>query len=116
MSWFSDLVGFSESHAAVHANLTVAGTLMTSAANGRTFGIGTLTTPSLKELRAAVGPPRKIRPNRNLSLSRQFSKGAPGSASAVDCVLSKRAQPSRDATRLRTEVKTKGMSEIVSAE
>ena len=56
MSWFSDLVGFSESHAAVHANLTVAGTLMTSAANGRTFGIGTLTTPSLKELRAAVGP------------------------------------------------------------
>jgi len=56
MSWFSDLVGFSESHAAVHANLTVSGASMTSAANGRTFGIGTLTTPSLKELRAAVGP------------------------------------------------------------
>ena len=30
--------------------------------------------------------------------------------------MAKRAQPSRDAIRLRTEVKTKGMSEIVSAE
>lgn len=56
MSWFSDLVGFDESHAAVQANLTVSGSSMTSAANGRTFGIGTLTTPSLQELRAAVGP------------------------------------------------------------
>ena len=56
MSWFSDLVGFSESPAAVYANLTVSGSSMTSAANGRTFGIGTLTTPSLQELRAAVGP------------------------------------------------------------
>lgn len=53
--WFEDLFGFPESSPeAVHENIEIHGDRMMSVANGRTFGIGTLSTPSLGELRAAA--------------------------------------------------------------
>lgn len=52
MTWFWDLVGFSESAGSVKKNLSVEGTTMRSKANGRVMQAGTLATPSLGELRA----------------------------------------------------------------
>ena len=54
--WFEDLVGFAEEHPdQVRANLEASDELLRSKVNGRTFGCGELTTPSLEELRAETG-------------------------------------------------------------
>ena len=52
MTWFYDLVGFSESAESVRNKLEVDGTSIRSKATGRVMDAGVLTTPSLAELRA----------------------------------------------------------------
>lgn len=54
MDWFADLTGFVETEAAVRSSLSVDGEVLRSSVNGREMRCGTLTTPSLSELRAAV--------------------------------------------------------------
>lgn len=55
MDWFERLTGFAESdYQTTRSQLRVEGQYLRSLANGRTFGIGELTTPSLAELRAQV--------------------------------------------------------------
>ena len=58
--WFEKLVGFSESdgYAAVQSQLTVEGDELVSTVNGKRYGIGELTLPTLAELRARVNPAR----------------------------------------------------------
>lgn len=57
MSWFSELTGIdSETPQSVGELLRVEGSNLISAANSRRFGIGTLTMPSLSELRASDLP------------------------------------------------------------
>jgi len=51
VDWFADLTGFSESAAGVREHLVVEGALLRSDVNGREMRCGTLTTPSLSELR-----------------------------------------------------------------
>ena len=54
-SWFEELVGFRETSADdVRHNLRVDGDQMTSTVNGKTFACGTLSTPTLGELRATA--------------------------------------------------------------
>ncbi|MGD1904313.1 MAG: hypothetical protein ACFB9N_18970 [Geitlerinemataceae cyanobacterium] len=56
MGWFERLTGFREtSPAQVRERLTIAGDKLTSRVNGRSWTYGKLTTPSLSELRRAVG-------------------------------------------------------------
>ena len=59
-NWFEKLVGFSESdgYAAVQSRLTVEGDELVSTVNGKRYGIGELTLPTLSELRARVNPAR----------------------------------------------------------
>ena len=59
-NWFENLVGFSESdgYAAVQSRLTVEGDELVSTVNGKRYGIGELTLPTLAELRARVNPVR----------------------------------------------------------
>ena len=65
--WFEDLVGFSEVNPTqVRSLLRVQGDRLTSAVNGRSFGCGHLTTPSLADLRAEVSA---IAPSGRLRLS-----------------------------------------------
>ncbi len=63
--WFERLFGFQETSDAVYANLRVAGETLRSRANGRSFAIGTLETPTLAELRERVdirrGTPIRVR-------------------------------------------------------
>ncbi|QDT50884.1 hypothetical protein Pan258_49660 [Symmachiella dynata] len=55
MTWFESLTGFPEESAEhVRANITIDGTTMTSAANGRLMTFGRLETPNLEELRSRV--------------------------------------------------------------
>ena len=54
VDWFADLTGFSESAAGVREHLVVEGELLRSDVNGRETRCGTLTTPSLAELRQIV--------------------------------------------------------------
>ncbi len=58
--WFEQLVGFSESdgYAAVQSRLTVEGEELVSTVNGKRYGIGELTLPTLAELRTRVNPAR----------------------------------------------------------
>ena len=58
--WFKNLVGFSErdGYDAVQSRLTVEGDELVSAVNGKRYGIGELTLPTLAELRARVNPAR----------------------------------------------------------
>lgn len=59
MNWFERLTGFSESgYAATQARLRVEGDQLVSTVNGKSYGIGTLTIPTLAELRARVNPVR----------------------------------------------------------
>lgn len=51
MNWFSDLFGFIESDRTVREHLSVEGEWLTSSANGARYRSGTLTVPSLKDLR-----------------------------------------------------------------
>ena len=59
-NWFEKLVGFSESdgYAAVQSRLGVEGEELVSTVNGRRYGIGELTLPTLAELRTRVNPAR----------------------------------------------------------
>ena len=59
-NWFEKLVGFSESdgYDAVQSRLTVEGDELVSTVNGKRYGIGELTLPTLAELRARVNPSR----------------------------------------------------------
>lgn len=57
-NWFQDLFGFPEAPEAVYANLTVDGEVLTSRANGHSYRIGTLETPTLAELRDRTNPDR----------------------------------------------------------
>ncbi|MCB1313416.1 MAG: hypothetical protein KDK53_16325 [Maritimibacter sp.] len=55
MTWFSDLTGIpTETPQTVREWLSVEGTRLTSKANVRSFGIGRLTQPALKDLRGAA--------------------------------------------------------------
>ena len=58
--WFEKLVGFSESdgYDAVQSRLAVEGEELVSTVNGKRYGIGELTLPTLAELRARVNPAR----------------------------------------------------------
>ena len=51
MDWFAELTGFVETAAAVREHLSVDGEMLRSDVNGREMRCGTLTTPSLTELR-----------------------------------------------------------------
>jgi hypothetical protein len=56
-SWFEDLFGFrEESYDETRRNLEMAGTSLRSRVNQRSYVIGELTTPSLRELRDAAAP------------------------------------------------------------
>ena len=59
-NWFEKLVGFSESdgYAAVQSRLGVEGEELVSTVNGKRYGIGELTLPTLAELRSRVNPAR----------------------------------------------------------
>ncbi len=63
--WFERLFGFQETSDAVYAHLTVVGDSLRSRANGRSFAIGRLETPTLAELRERVdtrrGTPIRVR-------------------------------------------------------
>jgi hypothetical protein len=55
MDWFERITGFREGdEAATRAQLSVDGQTLVSLANGSRHGIGQLTLPSLRELRARV--------------------------------------------------------------
>ena len=55
-NWFEDLFGFSErSYDETRKNLEVVGTTLRSRVNQRSYAIGELTTPSLRELRDEAG-------------------------------------------------------------
>ena len=56
MNWFTDLFGFVESAAAVRAHLSVDGEWMTSSVNGARYRSGTLSTPSLTDLKERTDP------------------------------------------------------------
>ncbi|BBZ55210.1 hypothetical protein [Mycolicibacterium phocaicum] len=57
--WFERLTGFVESdYEATRSRLSVEGDELVSSANGKRYGIGTLRTPSLGELRAVTVPDR----------------------------------------------------------
>lgn len=56
MNWFTDLLGFFETPEDVYQNVSVDGEWMTSKANGKRYRSGTLTIPSLAEVRAQVLP------------------------------------------------------------
>lgn len=58
--WFERLVGFSESdgYAATQSRLVVEGDQLVSTVNGKRYGIGQLTVPTLAELRSRVNPAR----------------------------------------------------------
>ena len=59
MTWFERLVGFREDgYEATQAKLRVEGDELVSTVNGKRYGIGTLTLPTLAELRARVNPAR----------------------------------------------------------
>ena len=51
MNWFERVFGFVESESAIRSHLAVEGEWMTSSANGARLRCGTLTTPSLKEMK-----------------------------------------------------------------
>ena len=51
MNWFAELFGFVESAESVRTQLTVDGEWMTSTVNGAHYRSGTLTMPSLAELK-----------------------------------------------------------------
>lgn len=53
MDWFADLTGFVEHAAAGWEHLSIDGEVLRSGANGREMRCGTLTTPSLADLRGA---------------------------------------------------------------
>ncbi len=54
-SWFEQLFGFREqAYAVTQSRFTVEGSTLRSNANGRSFAIGTFTTPTLASLRAAT--------------------------------------------------------------
>ena len=56
-SWFEDLFGFRErSYDETRKNLEIVGATLRSRVNQRSYAIGGLTTPSLKELRDAAAP------------------------------------------------------------
>jgi hypothetical protein len=56
-SWFEDLFGFRESsYDETRSTLEVAGTSLRSRVNQRSYVIGELTTPSLRELRDGAAP------------------------------------------------------------
>ena len=58
--WFEKLVGFSESdgYAATQSRLAVEGDQLVSKVNGKRYGIGELTIPTLAQLRDRVNPAR----------------------------------------------------------
>jgi len=58
--WFERLVGFSESdgYGATQSRLAVEGDELVSTVNGKRYGIGELTLPTLAELRSRVNPAR----------------------------------------------------------
>ncbi|MGV1004879.1 MAG: hypothetical protein ACOYEV_08960 [Candidatus Nanopelagicales bacterium] len=60
MNWFERLMGFTESdgYAATQSKLRVEGEELVSTVNGQRYGIGSLTLPTLGELRARVNPAR----------------------------------------------------------
>ncbi|MCB9785084.1 MAG: hypothetical protein H6744_00195 [Deltaproteobacteria bacterium] len=63
--WFEELMGFAEeSPEQVRANIRCDGERLVSRVNGRVVRCGTLSTPSLAELRVAAGPAREERPAR----------------------------------------------------
>ncbi|RFC41726.1 MAG: hypothetical protein DVB23_003336 [Verrucomicrobia bacterium] len=59
-NWFERLVGFTESdgYAATQSRLAVEGDQLVSKVNGKRYGIGHLTLPTLAELRSRVNPAR----------------------------------------------------------
>lgn len=60
--WFERLVGFVETdYESTRSRLSVDGNELVSSANGARYGIGTLRTPSLAELRATVSVPDRYR-------------------------------------------------------
>ena len=63
MNWFERLTGFTESadYAATQGRLAVEGDELVSTVNGRRYGIGELSLPTLAELRARVNPARGTR-------------------------------------------------------
>lgn len=59
MNWFEHLTGFAEDgYAATQRRLRVEGDELVSTVNGKRYGIGELTLPTLAELRARVNPAR----------------------------------------------------------
>lgn len=58
MTWFDHLTGFAETDAAIRAQLRVQGNRLHSLANGRSWQIGQLETPSLGELRQRAAAQR----------------------------------------------------------
>jgi hypothetical protein len=60
MDWFERLMGFTESdgYAATQRRLVLEGDELVSTVNGRRYGVGELTLPTLADLRARVNPVR----------------------------------------------------------
>ena len=91
MTWFSDVFGFDETSPATVRQMTrVEGAWLVSTANGRRFHVGTLTTPSLAELREATAalPPRGPCTRREVVADVRALHAAPEAANAVFQVAS----------------------------
>ena len=57
--WFERLTGFREDgYASAQERLAVEGQELVSSVNGKRYGVGELTVPTLAELRARVNPVR----------------------------------------------------------
>ncbi|MBU3750721.1 MAG: hypothetical protein FGM52_09760, partial [Mycobacterium sp.] len=67
MNWFERLTGFTEDgYANTQSRLRVEGDVLVSEVNGKRYGIGELTMPTLGELRARVNPARGERSSLNV--------------------------------------------------
>ncbi len=91
MTWFSEAFGFNETSPATVRQMTrVDGPWLVSEGNGRRFHIGTLTTPSLAELRVATAslPPRGPCTRREVVADARALHQAPEAANAVFQVAS----------------------------
>lgn len=68
MNWFERLTGFTEDgYAATQSRLKVEGDELVSTVNGKRYGIGEVTMPTLGELRARVNPARGERSSLSIS-------------------------------------------------
>ncbi len=89
MSWFGDLFGFEESDwATTRGRFVIEGGRLRSLANGMSWGVGALETPSLGELRARVRPEGGVLRVENVSADAHRLHAQPEAGGALVQVAS----------------------------